>query len=212
MNFLNKTDFRNALGRFATGITVVTMRTPPTGVPTGAPTGAKQGPVSSSASHNGSGNGGSSGGAVHGITVNAFMSVSLEPMLIGIAIDKRAQAHHTLSVTDRFAVSVLSEAQQHLSDRFAGRPVPSMADPFTELAGFPVIAGAITQIVARKHSAVEGGDHTIFIGAVERLRYSDGKPLLYFRGDYGSLSEPEPDELESVEAEALETELLEVAL
>lgn len=196
MHTFSTRDFRNAMGRFATGVTVVTMRGPAAEHARHELQGSR-----SHALENGTRNGAS---VSYGLTVNAFMSVSLEPMLIGIAIDKSAQAHLTLTSSDRFGVSVLNDAQQQLSDRFAGRLVPSMPDPFTELAGFPVIAGAITQIVARKQGAVDAGDHTIFLGAVEQLRCHEGKPLLFFKGDYESLREPG-----QVEADLLEAELAE---
>lgn len=185
------------MGRFATGVTVVTMRGP-----AADHAASEDGGSGSRFLESGTRNGAS---ANYGITVNSFMSVSLEPMLIGVAIDKGAQAHLTLSSTDRFAVSVLNGAQQQLSDRFAGRPVPTMPDPFTELAGFPVIAGALTQIVASKQRALDAGDHTIFLGAVEQLRYRDGEPLLFFKGAYESLHLPDSAEEEARHAELVES-------
>lgn len=163
-------DFRRALGRFATGITVVTMQLPEgSGELAGEPTGAQR---------------------AFGITVNAFMSISLEPPLIAISIDKRAGAHATLEAAKRFGVSVLSERQEALSDLFAGRPVSVREEPFEEFALFPVIKGALTQMVCRPHKAVEAGDHTIFIGEVQALRSRAGEPLLFYGGAYHRLPEP----------------------
>lgn len=154
-------DFRRALGRFATGITVVTMR---------------------------------EGEQTHGITVNAFMSVSLEPPLIAVCIDKRANAHATLSETERFGVSMLRSDQEALSNRFAGRPVTLAEDPFEPFAGFPVVQGALAQLVCRRAAAHEAGDHTIFVGQVEALRSSDGRPLLYYQGQYAHVHDFELSE------------------
>lgn len=153
--------FRTTLGRFATGITVVSMR---------------------------------QGGEIHGITVNAFLSVSLVPPLVAVCIDRRANAHQTLLETERYGVSVLRHDQRELSNHFAGRPVGQVPEPFTELAGFPVIEGALAQLVCRTVDAHEAGDHTLFIGRVEALTNEDGKPLLYYAGQYAIVGEIELSE------------------
>lgn len=159
-------DFRNALGRFATGITVVTMR---------AAAEAEDGQAEGEE-------------RTFGITVNAFMSVSLEPPLVAVSVDKRARAHTTLLSAERFGVSVLEAGQERLSNLFAGRPVEPPAAPFEEFAGFPVVRGALTQLVLSRYQAHDAGDHTIFVGRVEALRYSEGDPLLFFKGQYQELS------------------------
>lgn len=153
-------EFRRTLGRFATGVTVVTML----------------------------GDGGHDGGP-HGITVNAFMSLSLDPPLIAVSIDKTAGAHGTLLAAERFGVSVLNSEQADVSDHFAGRPVSLAADPFTTLDGFPVIEGAIARIVSRVSRTVDVGDHTLFIGEVEVLERHDRAPLLFFGGQYRDLAD-----------------------
>lgn len=148
-------DFRRTLGRFATGVTIVTML--------------------------------GDDGEAYGITVNSFMSLSLTPPLIAVSIDKRAGAHPTLLDAERFGVSVLSGEQSDVSDHFAGRPVALAADPFTSLAGFPVIAGAIGTLVSRRSRTVDVGDHTLFIGEVEAIERRDDQPLIFFGGQYHSL-------------------------
>ncbi len=159
-------EFRNALGRFATGIAVVTMKQVT----------------------------GKQGEAIHGITVNAFMSVSLEPPLVAICIDKRANAHQTLLESDRFGVSVLRHDQEALSNHFAGRPVAGVTDPFVEMAGFPLIGDALARLVCRIIAVHEAGDHSLFIGQVEQLSYDDGAPLLYYAGKYAHVQEMELSE------------------
>lgn len=159
-------EFRRTLGRFATGVTVVTMLAlDETRSRAGEP-GAER---------------------AFGITVNAFMSVSLEPALIAVSIDKAAHAHATLLSAERFGVSVLAEDQRDLSDYFAGRRNDAELEPFVEVAGFPVIAGAIAQLVCRKYQAFEAGDHTIFLGEVESLKLADGRPLIFHAGLYDRL-------------------------
>ena len=118
-----------------------------------------------------------------GITVNAFMSVSLKPPLVAIAIDKRANAHQTLLESARFGVSILREDQEGMSNYFAGYPVDTRPD-FVEVDGMPLLAGALGHLVARITAQHEAGDHTIFVGHVEHLAYESGRPLLYYRGRY----------------------------
>lgn len=153
--------FRATMGRFATGVTVVSMR---------------------------------QDDIVHGITVNAFMSVSLDPPLVAVCIDKRANAHQTLLESDRYGVSVLQHDQEALSDYFAGRAVGELPDPFVELDGFPVIGGALAQMVCRIADAHEAGDHTLFIGHIESLARRRGRPLLYVGGRYAHVDELELSE------------------
>lgn len=121
---------------------------------------------------------------VFGLTVNAFMSVSLEPPLIAVSVGKAARAHPTLAASERFAVSVLGEGQGAVSDRFAGRRPAEGSDSFTSLAGFPVVEGAVAHVVCRMHSSMEAGDHTIFVGEVEALSSEPGEPLLFHGGRY----------------------------
>lgn len=184
--------FRNVLGRFATGVTVVTVRAQGRageGRAGGADVGTRGAGL-----RPGTADGGSDGDRqdVHGITVNAFMSVSLDPPLVAVAIDRTARAHDALLTADRFAVSVLAFEQRLLSDQFAGRAVPRQADPFVSFDGFPVVAGALAHLVCRAHRALEAGDHTIFLGQVEALRYDGDDPLVYFGGRYRALVASEP--------------------
>ena len=130
----------------------------------------------------------------YGITVNAFMSVSLEPALIAVSIDRRANAHATMLESERFGVSVLRAEQGEISNYFAGRPCQGIGDVYSDFAGFPVIDGALAHIVCRTYSVLEGGDHTIFLGEVEALRTSPGMPLLYYRGRYAHVHDMELSE------------------
>src|SRR5690606_14169238 len=150
-------EFRRTMGRFPTGVTVVTMVGPD--------------------------------GQAYGVTVNAFMSVSLEPPLVAVSLGKAARAHPTLAASERFGISVLSCEQAHLSDRFAGRLAPTGEDPFVPFEGFPVVDGAVAHVLCRMHSRCEAGDHTIFIGEVEALRSFPGDPLVFHRGRYCAVEE-----------------------
>lgn len=125
-----------------------------------------------------------------GITVSAFSSLSLEPPLILICIDKRASLHDHLSEGRHFAVNILAEDQQSLSARFASRD----ADRFNGIKcveganGSPLIEGALAHIECRVVAAYPGGDHTIYVGEVEATQVTDGNPLAYFRGRYSRLA------------------------
>jgi len=165
--------YRDALGRFATGITVVTTSVPRR---QGAPV-TELDPLFNDRE-------------TLGITVSSFMAVSLDPPLVVVSIDKHAKAHATLQTAERFGISVLAEEQGYLSDLFAGRPVARPGQPFEELDGFPVVKGALTQLVVSRHSAFEAGDHTLYFGQVEAVRQQDGEPLLYFRSAYHRLPAP----------------------
>ena len=143
-------EFRNALGRFPSGVTVVTAM---------------------------------NGDEPHGITVSSFMSLSLEPPLVAIAIAHGTEAHDLLGVSRHFGVSVLRRGQEAVSDLFAGRPA-DLPDPLQLTEGFPFVRSSLARLLCRVTAAHEAGDHTLFIGEVERLAYEEGEPLIYHRGNY----------------------------
>jgi len=127
---------------------------------------------------------------VHGITVSAFLSVSLSPPLILVSIDKRAKSHDVIPRVGRFAVSILAEGQDPVSNYFAGYKQP---DQVVELArpdmGTPVVPDALAWIDCSLHQVVDGGDHTLYSGQVEGVTTRDGAPLIYYRGRYRALTE-----------------------
>ncbi|HTQ85368.1 MAG TPA: flavin reductase family protein [Candidatus Solibacter sp.] len=144
-------EYRNALGRFATGVSVVTTH------------------------HH---------GRTHGMTANAFVSVSLDPPLVLLSLDNRSQMHQILPATGVFGVSVLAEGQEAISNHFAGRAVDGLEIQFVTRRNVPVLEGAVAYFVARVVNTHEAGDHTLYIGHVEHFESSDGRPLLFFAGDY----------------------------
>lgn len=126
------------------------------------------------------------GEEVHGITVSAFISVSLEPPLILVSIDKRSKLHDTFGRLGRFAVSILRNDQSAVSNYYAGWRQPGQTVDLAHTPnGHPVVAGAIAWIECALEESIESGDHTLFIGLVENASTHDGEPLLYFRGKYG---------------------------
>jgi len=127
-----------------------------------------------------------------GITVNALSSVSLEPPLVMVALDRRRFITPTVRAAGRFAVNVLAESQQALSDCFAGAEVTPGRDEFCGAAwhpgetGLPLIDSAIASLECTVVETFSAGDHDLFIGRVDALVSGDASadPLLYYRRRY----------------------------
>lgn len=127
-----------------------------------------------------------------GITVNAFASVSLEPSLVMIALDRRRFIVPAIEATGRYAVNVLAEDQQWLSDCFAGANVTPGREAFCGASwrpgqtGLPLLAGATAVMECRIVERIELGDHLLFVGAVEAvaMQEPEAPPLLYHRRRY----------------------------
>ena len=146
--------FRNALGRFASGVTVIT------------------------ALHEGN---------PHGMTANAFVSVSLAPPLVLVSLDNRSYMHKILPGIGRYGISVLNEDQEVLSNHFAGRTVEGLHIRFTDRLGVPLLEGAVAYFVVQVHDIHLAGDHTLYIGRVEHFESRDDRPLLFYAGKYQQL-------------------------
>ncbi len=130
------------------------------------------------------------GEQVHGMTANAFMSVSLRPPLVLISIDRRARMGALLHQGTRFGVSVLEAKQTGLSDRFAGRVADDLPEATFEVVHeTPLVEGALAHLVAHVVRSYWGGDHSLFLGQVEFARYGEGSPLLFHGGRYEQLIE-----------------------
>ncbi|HXZ31507.1 MAG TPA: flavin reductase family protein [Terriglobales bacterium] len=130
-------------------------------------------------------------GEVHGMTANAFTSVSLDPLLVLVCVDHRARTHARLHAKKRFGVNILAEHQQAISEYYAQasgtrRHAEQEAGARFDRTrhGTPVLHGALAYLECRLHRAQDAGDHTIFIAEVEDVVVREGNPLLYFRSDY----------------------------
>jgi flavin reductase (DIM6/NTAB) family NADH-FMN oxidoreductase RutF len=151
--------FRQVMGHFATGISVVTTF---------------------------------GEGRPQGITVNAFSSVSLEPALVMVALDRKRFITPMVRNAGRYAVSILGSDQQGLSDCFAHAPVSPGREDFCGAAwhpgptGLPLIDGSIATLECTVVETFTAGDHDLFIGRVDSLDQDrEGEaPLLYFRRRY----------------------------
>ena len=123
---------------------------------------------------------------VHGMTANAFMSVSLEPPLVLISVDRRTKMCALLHEGMHYGVSVLCATQAALSDRFAGRST-EVEPRFAIVRDTPLVDGALAHFVARVERSYWGGDHSLFLGRVEYARQNAGTPLLFHGGRYEKL-------------------------
>ena len=129
----------------------------------------------------------------HGMTANAFMSISLDPPLIAISIGERAKILPLLHKAGRFSVSTLAEGQEKLAWHFAGRPADDLVNPFETLGGLPVVRGALAHYVCNIANEVQAGDHTIFLGHVQRLATDSGaRPLIFHKGRFGAVAGQAP--------------------
>jgi len=128
------------------------------------------------------------GEQVHGMTANAFMSVSLEPPLVLISVDRRTKMCSLLHEGSTYGVSVLCDSQSTLSDRFAGRPGSEGAEPrFDLIHDTPLVEGALAGFVSKVVRSYWGGDHSLFLGRVEYAHTGEGAPLLFHGGRYERL-------------------------
>jgi flavin reductase (DIM6/NTAB) family NADH-FMN oxidoreductase RutF len=150
-------EFRSVLGRFPSGVTVVTTK--------------------------------EADGSDNGMTVSAFCSVSLDPPLVLICIEKTASAHEALTIAPAFVVNILSAKQEQLARRFSIVDI----DRFEGVGfsrsrnGIVILDDVLGVIECNRFALHDAGDHTIIVGEVEAGRVENGAPLLYYRGGYAQL-------------------------
>lgn len=134
----------------------------------------------------------SSGGRI-GMTVSSFNSVSLDPPLVLFSVLRRANSFVAWQSVTRYAVHVLSEEQEELSNRFA-RPMGDKwigLPPLRGETGLPILPNALATFECEAHARHDGGDHEIFVGRVVALRENPakrGRPLVFFDGRYRRLA------------------------
>lgn len=144
--------FRHVMGRFATGVTVVTTVI---------------------------------GEETFGMTANAFMAGSLEPLLCIVSINRAAQMHGRLLQAGHFGVSFLTQLQQHFAAHFAGKRLHRLTPEFEVRGRTPVLKRSLAAVTADVADTVECGDHTLFLGRINDLIVRDpARPLLFFAGRY----------------------------
>ena len=149
--------FRQVLGHFCTGVTVITTSGPP----------------------------------VTGFACQAFAALSLEPPLLIICVDKKAESYSSFEESGVFTVNILADDQEDISRRFA----VSGGEKFEGVAyrrggnGAPILHGVLAHLECKVHATFDGGDHTIYVGLIEEAETRDAKPLLFYRGGYRNLGD-----------------------
>ena len=128
-------------------------------------------------------------GAPQGLTANAFMSLSLNPPLVLISVDKGATCYACFEAGNGFTVNLLAEGQEEISKRFATKGI----DKFSGLQWHPGINGAaildgvIGSVECKITQCHDGGDHTIVVGEIRNVSATGERPLLFFKGKYQRL-------------------------
>jgi flavin reductase (DIM6/NTAB) family NADH-FMN oxidoreductase RutF len=158
-------DFRDAVSRFATGLTVVTCQVD---------------------------------GVDHAMTANSFTSVSLEPLLVLVCVDREARFHEAISATSHWAVSILDHSAVAAARWLAtkGRPLHGQLDtvPHTRgvITGAALVTDALVTLECRTYASHPAGDHDVVLGQVIALSIAetDADPLLYYRRRYRTWSDP----------------------
>lgn len=126
-------------------------------------------------------------GEPRGVTVSAFASVSLDPPLVLICINREARSYLYISTSKVFCVNILAGDQRALAERFAGKLREHQFDGVeydVDVTGAAVLRGTVAHLdceVAQEHHA---GSHSIFIGRVLSARSRSGSPLGYYNGDF----------------------------
>src|ERR1700728_3560736 len=151
---LDPRDFRNALGTYATGVTIVTAV--------------------------------ADDGNPYGLTCNSFASVSINPPLVLWSLGMYSQGLPIFQNASYFAVNVLGVSQQALATKFA----KSGVDWKPGLGNAPLLAGSVAQFQCRAANRYYGGDHVIFLGAVEAYTFNKQEPLLFLGGGFGRFAVP----------------------
>lgn len=152
--------FRRVMGRFATGVTVVSF------LRDGKPA---------------------------GMTVNSFLSVSMDPPLVLVSVRKASSFIEHVRVGSRCGINILSEQQRKLGPHFANRPEPDADAHFHEHAGTPLLDGSLAHIVARVVDIHPAGDHWLYIAEIEYLAHGpEAQPLIFYSGRYKQIHAHDP--------------------
>jgi len=152
--------FRRVMGRFATGVTVVSF------LRDGKPA---------------------------GMTVNSFLSVSMEPPLILISVRRASSFVEHVPVGSRCGINILAEQQRKLGPHFANQPEADADARFHDHAGTPLLDGSLAHIVARVVDIHPAGDHLLFIAEIEHLAHgSEAQPLIFYSGRYKQIHAHDP--------------------
>ncbi|MHA6260461.1 flavin reductase family protein [Sporosarcina sp. CAU 1771] len=148
-------EFRNCMGHFATGVTVVTCDT---------------------------------NGEKHGFTANSFTSVSLDPPLVLVSVDRKIRAFNHLK-DNHFTVNILKGNQEDTAMHFAGRPANELPFEWEKGEKSPRLKESLAFVDCEPWAAYDGGDHVLYVGKVTKFGYNDGDALGYFGGKFFTIPE-----------------------
>ena len=173
---LDSNEFRDIIGRFASGVTVITVE-------------HEEQP--------------------YGTTASAVCSLSLEPPMLLVCLNKSSSTGQAIAAARRFAVNILGEGQADAAMRFAGKGDKFAGQRIVRgVAGQPLLGDALANLECRVVEEVTGGTHTVFLGEVEHATGRHGAPLAYFRGQFGRLELKQDDEAHhDIRARVLSREL-----
>ncbi len=131
-------------------------------------------------------------GIPFGLTVNSFTSLSLDPPLVIVCVDKTVDCYTCFDESKVFAVNVLSEEQEELSRRFATKGIEKFEGLKWRMGehASPLLDGVVATIECKVTRSYEGGDHTIFLGEILNATAKGDRPLLFFKGNYNRLPQP----------------------
>jgi flavin reductase (DIM6/NTAB) family NADH-FMN oxidoreductase RutF len=154
---IDPSQFRQLVGRFATGVTILTTTTPD--------------------------------GQPLGMTANSLSSVSLQPPLISVCVDREAEMHAVILKVPQFVVNVLASPQEALARRFSDKHEDRFDGVGYHLSpeGLILLDGVLAHLVCERTETYPAGDHTIVLGRVVGGATGDGRPLLFYRGGYAAI-------------------------
>jgi flavin reductase (DIM6/NTAB) family NADH-FMN oxidoreductase RutF/DNA-binding GntR family transcriptional regulator len=155
--------FRDVIGRFASGVTIITTHT---------------------------------GGQDFGTTASAVSSLSMDPPMLLVCLNKTSETQAAIVDAGRFAVNILGSDQTDLAYAFAKKSPDKFrgAEVARGRANVPLFPGALARIECRVAESATGGTHTVFMGEVEQASATEGDPLTYYRGRFGRFEDALQDE------------------
>ena len=171
MNSLDKSAFKNAASKFASGVVIAITNYQDENNELSRPW--------------------------HGMTISSFTTISMDPMIVMIAVSKKAKMHELLLQQQddcKFSISVLSETQAELSNHFAGQKVKEISESLESHVihlgnDYTFIRGCSSYFICELEEAYDKGDHTLFFGQVVDAQTfeDDKKPLIYYSRSYNQL-------------------------
>lgn len=128
------------------------------------------------------------GGVPAGFTASAFSSLSLDPPLVLVCLDRGAECFDAFSTCEALGISILAQGQADIAKRFATRGADKFGESPMEkgdVTGMPLVTGALAQVECEMHERLDGGDHLILVGRVVSASATDAKPLLHYNRSFG---------------------------